>query len=208
MAVDSSMYTKLPNLVIGFHGCDKSVVSRVVEHGVPMGASNNAFDWLGHGLYFWENNLDRARQWAESGNARTRNKIETPAVLGAVIDLGFCLNLTDSRSIELLKRQYEIYRKQNELAHLPLAENKDTKGNEDLLLRYLDCAVIESLHVTMKEENEKEFDSVRGVFVEGQPIYPNAGFREKTHIQICVRNPNCIKGFFLPRHKSGDFPMP
>lgn len=23
-------------------------------------------------------------------------------------------------------------------------------------------------------------------------------FREKTHIQTCVRNPNCIKGYFAP----------
>ncbi len=41
-----------------------------------------------------------------------------------------------------------------------------------------------------------EFDTVRGVFVEGAPIYPTSGFREKTHIQICVSNPGVIKGVF------------
>lgn len=30
-------------------------------------------------------------------------------------------------------------------------------------------------------------------------LYPEAGFTEKNHIQICIRNPNCIKSFFLPR---------
>lgn len=40
---------------------------------------------------------------------------------------------------------------------------------------------------------------MKGVFWEGVELYPDAGFREKNHIQICVRNPNCIKGFFLPR---------
>ena len=44
--------------------------------------------------------------------------------------------------------------------------------------------------------NYKAFDSARGVFVEGEALYPNAGFNEKNHIQICIRNPNCIKGFF------------
>jgi hypothetical protein len=45
----------------------------------------------------------------------------------------------------------------------------------------------------------KLFDSARGVFTEGGPAYPGAGILEKSHIQICIRNSNCIKGFFLPR---------
>jgi hypothetical protein len=39
-------------------------------------------------------------------------------------------------------------------------------------------------------------DTIRGVFTEGQPVYPGAGFDEKTHVQIVVRNPFCIKGVF------------
>jgi hypothetical protein len=39
-------------------------------------------------------------------------------------------------------------------------------------------------------------DTLRGVFTEGRPIYPGAGFDEKTHIQIVVRNQRCIKGVF------------
>lgn len=203
------MYTKLPNLVIGFHGCDLSVARRAIEQGKPMEFSKNDYDWLGHGLYFWENNRDRALRWAHEGGKRTgKKKIETPAVLGAVIDLGNCLNLTDSGCIELLQRQYEIYQSQSKHFNTPLPQNKDVKGSEDLLLRYLDCAVIENLHKAMETDQTKRFDSVRGVFVEGNPIYPNAGFREKTHIQICVRNPNCIKGFFLPRDKDNNWMMP
>jgi hypothetical protein len=32
--------------------------------------------------------------------------------------------------------------------------------------------------------------------VEGDPVYPAAGFREKAHIQIAVRNSSLIKGVF------------
>jgi hypothetical protein len=47
--------------------------------------------------------------------------------------------------------------------------------------------------------NEGEsYDTLRGAFMEGEPIYPDAGFHSKNHIQICVRNSACIKGFFLP----------
>jgi hypothetical protein len=37
---------------------------------------------------------------------------------------------------------------------------------------------------------------VRAAFPEGREIYPGAGFDEKTHIQIALRNLDCIKGVF------------
>jgi hypothetical protein len=52
----------------------------------------------------------------------------------------------------------------------------------------------------------KMFDSTRGVFEEGGQAFPGAAIKEKSHIQICVRNPNCILGFFLAR-KEIDFDL-
>ena len=72
-----------------------------------------------------------------------------------------------------------------------------------LVMEYLDCAVVEYTHSFLKSKNQPAFDSVRAAFIEGEKIYPGAGFNEKTHIQICILNPNCIKGFFKPR---GGFP--
>ena len=43
------------------------------------------------------------------------------------------------------------------------------------------------------------FDTVRSAFQEGEDAYPGATFSSRLHIQVCVRNLNCIKGFFLPR---------
>ncbi len=43
------------------------------------------------------------------------------------------------------------------------------------------------------------FDTVRGLFVEGNAVYAGGGFYELTHAQIAVRNDTCIKGVFLPR---------
>ncbi len=37
------------------------------------------------------------------------------------------------------------------------------------------------------------------MFPEGNPLYDGAGFRDKNHIQICIRNQNCIKAIFDPR---------
>lgn len=41
-----------------------------------------------------------------------------------------------------------------------------------------------------------QIDTVKAAFMEGEPIYPNASFHEKTHIQICVCDSRRIKGVF------------
>lgn len=78
-------------------------------------------------------------------------------------------------------------------------------GKGDKPLRRLDCAVIERFHKMNKDLNRQEHDSVRGIFMEGNAIYPDAGILEKTHIQICVRNPNRIKGYFAPKKFNSNF---
>jgi len=76
-----------------------------------------------------------------------------------------------------------------------LPENKKVEDGCPML-SHLDCAVIEVIHQYRQDNKEKPFDSVRAMFPEEMPIYENSGFLEKNHIQICVRNPNCIKGYF------------
>ncbi len=69
------------------------------------------------------------------------------------------------------------------------------QNNKDLLRRNLDCAVINHLHAI----GDANFDSVRGVFIEGNELYPTSGFYHKTHIQIAIRSRECIKGVFRVR---------
>ena len=44
--------------------------------------------------------------------------------------------------------------------------------------------------------------TIKGVFIEGTPLYAGSGFLEKTHLQIAVRDAHCIKGVFrVPKHQ-------
>ena len=47
-----------------------------------------------------------------------------------------------------------------------------------------------------------------GAYIEGEPIYRGATLYAQTHIQLCVRNPNCIKGYFNPLEAVDEFPIP
>lgn len=161
---------------------------------------------MGHGFYIWENNYDRALEWAK--DKQKRGKIEKASVIGVVFTLYYCLDLLDSEFIKMLSAFYGVM--ENDFSKLgkELPKNKDVKEDKhkDMLIRELDCAVIEYLHQKIHEEKVndpntfiKEFDSARGVFTEGGPAFPGAGVQKKSHLQVCIRNMDCIKGFFLPR---------
>jgi hypothetical protein len=94
------MYDVKPNLVIGFHGCDRSVRDSLLMNPKDYKISQKPFDWLGHGLYFWENNYERALEWATQ--KQYRGGIKESAVVGAVLSLGHCCDFLDKRYIELL----------------------------------------------------------------------------------------------------------
>ncbi|HON25952.1 MAG TPA: hypothetical protein PLA59_09990 [Myxococcota bacterium] len=195
------MYSSLPSFVLAFHGCDADLKRKVLLSEDALKKSHNEYDWLGHGIYFWENDPDRALSYAEiirDNPKRCNYPIKNPAVLGAIIDLKYCLNLFEERALGYLRESYNILESLARAANDRLPENKRIDDEGDVLVRKLDCAVFEMLHKYRRERKLKEFDSVRSPFWEGKEIYPNSGFREKNHIQICVRNLECIKGYFDP----------
>jgi ribulose-5-phosphate 4-epimerase/fuculose-1-phosphate aldolase len=53
-----------PQVIFGYHGCDESVLRMVLDGGM-LRPSQNAYDWLGHGIYFWERSAVRAMRWAQ-----------------------------------------------------------------------------------------------------------------------------------------------
>jgi len=205
------LYSTLPGLVLGFHGCDEEIGEKVLAGKTQLRKSENEYDWLGHGTYFWENNPDRALQFAKEGSSGRRgkeSKIKAPFVIGAVIDLGHCLNLLDSSALAEVREAHRIFQESAEEAGFALPRNQETQGGRDSLKRNLDCAVIQGLHQIREANSSAAYDSVRGVFWEGKELFPGTTLKEKNHIQICVRNPNCIKGYFRVREADNSYVLP
>lgn len=187
-----SLYDNLPNLILAFHGCSRDTYEQVLYNHCHLKQSENDYDWLGHGIYFWENGYERAVEWASVRYG------DDARVIGAVLNLGFCLNLTDIRSTKSLETAYDYLSKMYSSVGKDLPENKYGRSDTDLLLRNLDCTVIETVHELRRLQGLLPYDSVRGVFAEGKPAFCGSAIARKTHIQICVVNPNCIKGYFAP----------
>jgi hypothetical protein len=118
---------------------------------------------------------------------------EEPAVVGAVIQLGACLDLTNVAYTALLRQAYDHMRDAYGRLARPLPANSGR--DRDMKNRQLDCLVINWLHM---EGGQSRFETVRGIFLEGGPAYPGAKIMRQTHIQIVVRNKRCILGVFRP----------
>ena len=95
------------HIVLGYNGCDQQVGEQALRSNRPDGLAQaiNGYDWLGPGIYFWETDPIRARQWAIETHERqvrrekekgTPTKLRRPFAIGAIIDLGLCLDLTTS----------------------------------------------------------------------------------------------------------------
>jgi hypothetical protein len=180
-------------IVVGYHGCTEGYARDLLLGTKPFNEwqpSTNDWDWLGHGIYFWEHSPERAMRWAREQHAAQG---VGPAVLGAVIQLGRCFDLLNEAVTVALTQSYqelaESYQKDG--LQLPINRGRDWKRRE------LDCLVINDCLARGKLRGI-EYDTVRGAFLEGEAAYPGAAFSREAHVQIAVRNPACILGVFRP----------
>jgi len=185
--------------VIGYHGCNEAVVSDVLLHGRKLRPSANDYDWLGSGIYFWEHGPHRAWDWARRRDKSGALRCNKPAVLGAILHLGTCFDLLDTANTSLLAELYPEFVKACQAEGRRLPENRAPKdsGDEDMILRHLDCAMLNWTLLALERAGIRH-DTVRCAFSEGTPAFAGSKIMSQSHIQIAVRNPEVILGFFRP----------
>jgi hypothetical protein len=184
-----------PFQITGFHSCDKGLGLRLLNGSDQLRPSDNPWDWLGPGIYFWEETPQRALEYATEAarhEQKFNGKIKTPFVIGSIIELGNCLNLVEPNSISIVKEAHANLLTTLEIGGERMPINKGAN-------RQLDCSVIKFVHESKKKKGNPPYDTIRCPFHEGGPIYDGANFTDRLHIEICVLNPNMIKGYFLPR---------
>lgn len=200
------------SLVLAYHGCKLETALELLG-GSPFQPSTQDYDWLGAGIYFWENDVPRAYQWAKEH----RGRFARPTVIGAVIELGNCLDLATQTGIEAVKLAHKQFKAVLKKQGASIPKNVDAvmNRNGDKVKRFLDCAVMNHLFNsvlrTVQESDPKSqpYTTVRSLFPEGERLYAGAGFKDKTHIQICVREPEQILGVFrIPEWQRIELELP
>ncbi|HWW05814.1 hypothetical protein [Collimonas sp.] len=192
--------------LLGFHGCDEAVGEAILSGRLShLEPSTNPYDWLGDGIYFFENDPDRAMHFAVTSQQNPHKKytskpIHKPFVLGAIIDPGACLDLTHQQGIKQLKWAVDVMKFIFGQQNRALPRNKPADaGDKVILIRNLDRAAVNYLHTLREKHGMPPVDTVRSSFLQGDCIAETSAFREYSHTQIAVRNANSIIGYFRPQ---------
>jgi hypothetical protein len=168
--------------VQGYHGTSLSLAEKIVMEGFQP--STNGYDWLGTGVYFWQDAPYHALHWASQNHPRE------PAVIKSRIRLdNTCLDLLDMWDVDNLDFWTDSYNEFTEMYHrvgksLP-TQNPDVPGK-----RYLDCAFFDYIRMAIQPES---IGTIRSAFVEGKRIFPSSAIFDKTHVQISVINLDLIE---------------
>jgi hypothetical protein len=196
--------------IVGYHGCDIKIGSKIIDGEVAhLKPSKNPYDWLGDGIYFFEDDLLRAQVFAQAtaaapGKKLTAQPITYPYAIGAVIRLGNCLDLSKQSGIdELIKAHAALERGKGPDQELPI-NKRAGEQDEEGILHNLDRAVINYLHGRRIADGRTPYDTVRGLFHQGKPAFATSAIGKLSHVQIAVRNASCILGYFHPQSPLAD----
>ena len=163
-------------IVTGYHGTSASAIDGILESGFK--ASDTKYEWLGAGVYFFEDAPRQAFAWA-------RDRFGDEArVLRCGIRLGECLDRLDDGWNEHLRQVHEMVLLRHRQAGIRLP-TQDLEGKA----HGIDCGVINLACGLQAELGLPVIDTVRSPFREGEPLYVQSAFHMKDHVQICVRTP-------------------
>ena len=164
-------------LATGYHGTHVDYVDSILAQGLRY--STNEWDWLGDGVYFFQDSPLRALEWAEEHHGKS-NAI----VLRATIRLESCVDLLDIAWWPTLRLTHSQFVEREKA----LPKQTATSG-----AHRLDRAVLNYM-VTVLGESGQAVRCLRAAFVEGERLFPASALYSRSHVQIAVRDPLLIEG--------------
>lgn len=162
----------MKKIIYGYHGTSVIAAESILKVGFKQ--SVNEYDWLGDGVYFFQDAPKMAWSWAR------RHHRDNASVIKAKINLDDCMDFLDIEWASFLPKMHDAFLKQLKLANKEIP--RQTSG-----AHRLDRSVINYTIGVLAEQNIN-IRCVRGIFGEGKPLYPNSALLENSHIQIVIRD--------------------
>ncbi len=174
-----------PIELFGYHGTNIESARRILETGFIH--SRNSYDWLGKGVYFWQDAPYRAWDWARE---YCEQKADDPAVIRSLVKIrrDEFMDLLDYSQdpnwANHLSRTHQYLQQQTRSV---LPPNKRAIG-----YHALDRLVVDTLIEDILKPMDINILAIRACFQEGDEIYPGSAIYNKSHIQIAVRDTSSI----------------
>jgi hypothetical protein len=176
-----------PIELVGYHGTNMESARQILQTGFTP--SRNNYDWLGKGVYFWQDAPYRAWHWASED---CQKKGGDPAVIRSLVkirrdefmDLLDYHQDQDPNWTNYLRRTYQYLQEQTS-SRLP-------PNKRDIGYHALDRLVLDTLIEDILKPMNINILAVRACFQEGEEIYPGSAIYNKSHIQLSVRDTSSI----------------
>lgn len=183
-AIEASSMPR-PLFVNGYHGTRASNLGAILSHGFQL--SRNSYDWLGNGIYFWQDAPQRAKEWTEQSLRMQGLASVEPVVLKARLKLSNCIDLLDVGWRDVVTEAAGDFLKsvEQKIGSRIVLRNS-TSGRHEL-----DCAFF-NYFVGWLRLQKIEVGAIRAAIAEGEPILPGSPIRFRSHVQIAVLNPALI----------------
>jgi len=176
-----------PLEVLGYHGTSATRAQQIMHEGFRI--SRNDWDWLGEGVYFWQDAPLRALEWARTwpgakgGGGR--------AVIRARLRLAGCMDLLDNDWNELLRQGAATF------AEALAQDGRQTpSNNKPYGCNRLDRAYFDFI-VGRLRRGSVLIRSIRTAVTEGAPVQSDSPICFDSHVQIAIRDPSLISDIKL-----------
>ncbi|MFB2969289.1 hypothetical protein ACE1CD_09980 [Aerosakkonema sp. BLCC-F183] len=166
--------------VYGYHGTSADAAAAIIQRGFNI--SSNDYDWLGTGVYFFQDAPLRAWEWANQQHPTN------PAVIRSVIRLEDSMDLLDIKWFPLLRNIYNSFVEEYRQTNRPLPRQNPERSKA----HRLDCAYFNYI-VDILQNSGESIRIIRAVFLEGERVFPNSAIFDRAHIQIAVRDTSLIE---------------
>lgn len=198
MGDDVSLDGRTERLLL-YHATTRDAWHRIQQSG-SMSPSENNYDWLGHGIYFWQAAPVRAWIWKrfEALPKRSRASAADAVVLEYELALNTdeCLDLLDIRWHDVLEKLGlmvpGVWRRQgvtDEVIKKRLQRNARLAQPQK---HYLDCAAVNTVCTYLEHIESIRITCVRGAFQCLDRLYPYSAFRRGDHVEVAIRDPKLI----------------
>ena len=169
-------------MVSGYHGTNSEAAERIMVEGFRL--SRNPYDWLGDGVYFFQDAPQRAWDWAHKRYG------SHGAVIGAQIALEDCIDLLDLGWNQVMADAYDSYVKNLRDSGQPIpAQSRGAHRLDREVINYA---------IGVLREHGIRVACLRAAFGEGHPVYPDSAFFDRAHVQVAVREVEaCIQQRWL-----------
>ena len=157
-------------------------VVAAVKTGFGLRWSTEMHDWLGHGIYFWEDiswaEWWQAERWHESKG------VGPGAILAASINTDLLLDLGSRSDAGYFREEASI-----NLEAIQKRKNRPVNDRENQLF-HLDCEVANSVQKRLADAGKH---GLRMPFYLGQSLTSGGNFFADQHLQVCLWNTESLQ---------------